>query len=81
MANRPPGGYIIRVDDSGSPSAVPAGTLDNPRQFDGADLQPARSQIHPTAKLISFLEIHQTPTTTTSYSSGFRITATDFLCR
>lgn len=38
MANRPPGGYIvIGVDDSGNP-CIPAGTLVNPRQFDGANL-------------------------------------------
>ncbi|WP_201359278.1 AlbA family DNA-binding domain-containing protein [Mycobacterium paraintracellulare] len=38
MANRPPGGYIVvGVDDAGNP-CIPAGTLDNPSQFDGAKL-------------------------------------------
>lgn len=42
MANRPPGGYIvIGVDDDGHP-CIPAGSLDKPEQFDGAnrDLTP-----------------------------------------
>jgi predicted HTH transcriptional regulator len=59
MANRPPGGYIvIGVDDSGNP-CIPAGTLDNPRQFDGANLnQQVRKFIDGETHIVS--QIHQT---------------------
>lgn len=58
MANRPPGGYIIiGVDDGGSP-CIPAGTLVNPRQFDGASLnQHVRSFIEGETHIIS--QTHQ----------------------
>jgi predicted HTH transcriptional regulator len=59
MANRPPGGYIvIGVDDSGSP-CIPVGTLDNRRQFDGANLsQQVRKFIDGETHVVS--QIHQT---------------------
>jgi len=58
MANRPPGGYIvIGVDDSGSP-CIPAGTLPNPSQFDGANLnQQVRRFIEGQTHIVS--QIHE----------------------
>lgn len=58
MANRPPGGYIvIGVDDNGSP-CIPAGTLANPRQFDGANLnQQVRKYIEGETHIVS--QTHQ----------------------
>lgn len=54
MSNRPPGGYIIiGVDDSGNP-CIPAGTLVNLRQFDGANLnQHVRSFIEGETHIVS----------------------------
>ncbi|MFV8165304.1 helix-turn-helix domain-containing protein [Mycobacterium sp. 134] len=56
MANRPPGGYIlIGVTDDGKP-AIPAGTLVNPRQFDGANLnQQVRKFIEAEIHIVSQL--------------------------
>lgn len=54
MANRPPGGYIvIGVDNSGNP-CIPAGTLPNRSQFDGANLnQQARKFIEGQIHIVS----------------------------
>jgi hypothetical protein len=54
MGNRPPGGYlVIGADDSGNP-CIAAGTLVNPRQFDGANLnQQVRKFIEHQTKIIS----------------------------
>jgi hypothetical protein len=54
MANRPPGGYIvIGIDDNGNP-CIPAGTVVNPRQFDGANLnQHVRRFIEGETQIVS----------------------------
>jgi len=59
MANRPPGGYIvIGVDDDGHP-CIPAGSLDKPEQFDGANLnQQVRRFIDGETHVVS--QIHRT---------------------
>lgn len=56
MANRPPGGYIVvGVDNSGRP-CIPAGTLPNPSQFDGANLnQQVRRFIEGQTQIVSQL--------------------------
>jgi predicted HTH transcriptional regulator len=58
MANRPPGGYIVvGVDDIGKP-CITAGTLANPRQFDGANLnQQVRKFIEGETHIVS--QIHR----------------------
>jgi hypothetical protein len=58
LANRPPGGYIVMgIDDNGNP-CIPAGTVVNPRQFDGASLnQHVRRFIEGEAQIVS--QIHQ----------------------
>jgi predicted HTH transcriptional regulator len=58
MSNRPPGGYIlIGLDDKGNP-CIPAGTLLNKRQFDGANLnQQVRRFIEGQIHIIS--QIHE----------------------
>jgi predicted HTH transcriptional regulator len=58
MANRPPGGYIVvGVDDSQKP-CIEAGTLANPRQFDGANInQQVRKFIEGETHIVS--QIHR----------------------
>ncbi|OBK86360.1 AlbA family DNA-binding domain-containing protein [Mycolicibacter sinensis] len=59
MANRPPGGYIvIGVDDRTGAHSTPAGSLGDPRQFDGANLnQQVRAFIEGETQIVS--QIHE----------------------
>lgn len=59
MANRPPGGYIVIGVDNNNGPCIPAGSLGDPAQFDGAKLnQQVRKYIESETHIVS--QVHHT---------------------